>query len=175
MFEDSNTWLWGLGIILFAFGMAAGFLIGFLFLPRDSQRVQALEKELAETREALEAYRGRVNEHFQQTAELFEDMTERYRAVYRHLATSAAELCPEAPPALSFDAPARERLVADAAETPAPEGETAESDATTGTAAAGDAPQAAAGEEALGDAPHVPEVEPGTTAAGQAAEDKRLH
>lgn len=174
MFEDSNAWLWGLGIILFAFGMAAGFLIGFLFLPRDSQRVQALETELAETREALEAYRGRVNEHFQQTAELFEDMTERYRAVYRHLATSAAELCPEAPPALSFDSP-RERLVADATGTPAPEGETAEPDTTADTEAAADKPQAATSEEALGDAPHVPEVEPGTATGEPAAEDKRLH
>ncbi len=166
MFEDGNAWLWGLGIILFAFGMGAGFLVGFLFLPRDSQRVQALENELAETREALEAYRGRVNEHFQQTAEVFEDMTERYRALYRHLATSAAELCPEPPPALSFDVSGQERLVAAATETPA-----------AGGGAAAVEPPVPAGEEALGDAPHIPGVEADATTSESEppAEDKRLH
>lgn len=103
------AWNWGISIITFAFGLGFGFLLAYLLLPR-GQRTRELEERLQATQAELDAYRAKVNQHFQKTAELFEDMTDRYRAVYQHMASSAQALCAERPPALQLEIVDRGRL-----------------------------------------------------------------
>lgn len=103
------AWNWGISIITFAFGLGFGFLLATLLPPR-GQRVRELEQQLENSQQELDSYRGKVNQHFQKTAELFEDMTDRYRAVYQHMASGAQTLCQEHPPALQLDIVDRGRL-----------------------------------------------------------------
>lgn len=158
------AWNWGISIITFAFGLGIGFAAAYALLPR-GRRVRELEQELAAARAALEDYRGQVSRHFQKTAELFEDMTDRYRAVYRHMAQSAQTLCEEQPPALQLELVDRGRLAAGAAR-PAPRPPASdETAAEVGPQA--DAPPADAvplrpqddDDHYLGDAPQVPELD----------------
>lgn len=103
------AWNWGISIITFAFGLGIGFLIAYLTIKHDG-RIKELEAELKAAQDSNNEYRGKVSQHFATTAELFEDMTERYRAVYKHMANSAQALCEERPPALQLDIVDRGRL-----------------------------------------------------------------
>lgn len=165
------AWNWGISIITFAFGLGIGFAAAYALIPR-GQRIRELEQELAAARAALEDYRGQVSRHFQKTAELFEDMTDRYRAVYRHMAQSAQTLCEEQPPALQLEIVDRGRLTtaaaAAAAEAPRPVARvpvSADADAEIGPHA--DIPPADAvparprddEDDYLGDAPQVPNLD----------------
>ncbi len=102
-------WDWELGVLAFALGLGIGFLITWQMLP-SSERTRELEKELDAARAELTTYRDKVTQHFQTSATLFDDMHERYRAVYQHLASSAQELCTERPESLQMDAEAMTRL-----------------------------------------------------------------
>jgi uncharacterized protein len=99
-------------LLYFASAVAVGLVIGFVFgrrSARDTRRIRELEAhleslekdrehtraELAATRDAFEAYRGSVAEHFSGTSDLLRDLTERYRRVYTHLAAGAQSLCPQ--------------------------------------------------------------------------------
>lgn len=165
------AWNWGIGIITFAFGLGIGFAAAYALIPR-GQRIRELEQELAAARAVLEDYRGQVSRHFQKTAELFEDMTDRYRAVYRHMAQSAQTLCEEQPPALQLEIVDRGRLTtaaaAAAAEAPRPEARAPVSaDADAGIDLHTDIPPADAvparprddEDDYLGDAPQVPNLD----------------
>jgi uncharacterized membrane-anchored protein YhcB (DUF1043 family) len=98
-----------------AVGLVLGFLAG-RHTGRSAERIRELEAhverlekereqalaELAAAREMLrlkqeelDAYRGRVADHFAGTSELLRDLTHRYRSVYAHLTAGASELCPE--------------------------------------------------------------------------------
>ncbi len=91
--EQSNIWI----ITLVALGIGA--LIGFL-LGRSggsSNREQALVEELDDARAELEGYKRKVSTHFEETADLVNGLSEQYRKVYHHLATSAESLCPGLP------------------------------------------------------------------------------
>lgn len=165
-------WNWGLAIITFAFGIGAGFVLAYLLLPR-GQRTRELERDLQATRAELAAYRGKVNQHFQTTAALFEDMTDRYRAVYQHMAGAAQALCEERPPALQLDLVDRGRIreqatAAQKAGAPALDATDTEIDlehAPPGSRMHSDHDD----EEHLGDAPQVPVLEDAVTAP----DDKR--
>ena len=160
------AWNWGIGIITFAFGLGVGFLIAYLIVPR-SGRIQALEQELRAAQASDAEYRSKVNQHFQKTAELFEDMTGRYRAVYQHMASGAQLLCEERPPALQLDIIDRGQPAAEAdslAAIPIPATPHAGEPETEFDLQLSTAPHAALkrGEEDsddyLGDSPHVPEL-----------------
>lgn len=149
------AWNWGISIITFAFGLGIGFLAAYLVIPR-SGRIQELERDLESAQAEHREYRDKVSQHFQKTAELFEDMTDRYRAVYRHMASSAQNLCEQQPPALQLDPAARTRLP----DQPAARASAAGSETPA-------APKAGAGrapapndddDQAFGDAPHIPEL-----------------
>lgn len=170
--ERSMAWNWGLGIIAFAFGTGIGFALAYLLLPR-GQRVRELERQLQATQAELAAYRGKVNQHFQKTAELFEDMTDRYRAVYQHMAGAAQALCEERPPALQLDIVDRggvaERSAA-ARKTPPPSLHATDTEidlehAPPGSHMHGDGID----DEYLGDAPQVPVLDD----AVDTSDDKR--
>lgn len=146
-------WDWELGVLTFALGLGIGFLLTWQMAPRND-RIRELEKELDAVRTELMTYRDKVNQHFQTSATLFEDMTERYRAVYQHLASSAQELCIERPDGLhmNFDAVARLPVAPrnDAADT-------ADVETPPATALEGDHP-ADDDDSYLGDAPNIPEL-----------------
>lgn len=153
------AWNWGISIITFAFGLGAGFALAFFTLSR-SGRIHKLEEELDAAKTEHSAYRGKVNQHFQKTAELFEEMTDKYRAVYQHMAASAQTLCEERPASLSLEINTRGRLEKGNG--------TQTVDADTTNAATppeppADAPRASETtdrdehDDAYGDAPQVPE------------------
>jgi uncharacterized membrane-anchored protein YhcB (DUF1043 family) len=144
---------WVVGIIIFALGTAAGIVIARLVLPHE-RRCQALEQELAQARKGQTEYRAQVNQHFKKTAELFDEMTDRYRTIYQHLAAGAQQLCEERPQSLQLDLPGHQKPEDKTPETSPPL--TPDRDATV-------APQARPGDDIdesyLGDAPQVPELD----------------
>lgn len=146
---------WSLLLVALVLGVVSGFLISYLWLNQDS-RARNLQDELERTRAELQDYKQKVNQHFQKTAELFEDMTERYREVYRHLASSSEELCGEQPPALQHDPAGQPRLATAAAADAAP-------DTSSGEAAGSETGPTRTGEQddsdMLGDAPYIPDSE----------------
>lgn len=161
------AWNWGISIIIFAFGLGSGFFIAYLTIKHDS-RVKELEEELSKAQVDHTEYRGKVSQHFEKTAELFEDMTERYRAVYQHMASSAQTLCEERPPALQLDIVDRGRLSRDMqnAAAHATASAVAEDEGDSETEDDRDPPSrlnassraSDDNDDYLGDAPHVPEL-----------------
>ena len=78
---------------------AAGVLLGvgarsYLAGGRAREREASLQRELDEARGGHAVYREQVAAHFDQTAELFRDLTHQHAALYRHLAGGARELVP---------------------------------------------------------------------------------
>ena len=79
--------------------LAAGILLGALvvhLIHRRSSginrdRAEQLALEVEETRAELEANRDDVSRHFEQTSELFHDLTQQYSRLYSHLAEGARE------------------------------------------------------------------------------------
>lgn len=141
-------WDWEFGLLTFALGIGVGFLLTWRIAPR-GDRIRDLEQELASARAELAAYRDKVNQHFQTSAALFEDMTEHYRAVYQHMASSAQTLCAEQPPALQLDLNAPTRL------TPPTPTTVADVPATVTTVASSASDDE---DNYLGDAPNIPEL-----------------
>src|SRR5690554_2529247 len=104
--EQSNIWI----ITLAA--LAIGALIGYL-LGRSGGSLgqkRALQDELDAARHELEQYKTQVGRHFEETAELVNGLSEQYRKVYQHLASSAETLCPGLPAsaALQYEAPSQQ-------------------------------------------------------------------
>lgn len=74
-------------VILPLTGAIAGYRLAGNRMRRDSGG-----KTPAELKTEFENYRQGVTGHFEQTAELLQQMTQQYRAIYTHLARGAAEL-----------------------------------------------------------------------------------
>ncbi|GEM_PF-4092860 len=127
MFGTGGAWSWGIGLIAFALGVGAGFLLGAVSLRR--ARREAAERELEALRARFDAYRGRVDESFRRTSELFEGMTRQYREVYEHLAESAEALCSPDAARAAVELPEVRRLGPDAAVRTPPAGEGVPADA----------------------------------------------
>jgi len=83
--EDNTLWIFS--IIALVIGALIGFLVG-----RSGGR-NVKQQELGQVQEELESYKKQVSGHFEETADLVNKMTESYRDVYKHLATSATTLC----------------------------------------------------------------------------------
>lgn len=92
MADDGTVWIWTTAILAVSVGFAAGFLVAYLAVLRDKDAT-GLREELAREKEEFERYRGRVDDHFVKTSELFQDMTRQYGALYQHLADGAQSLC----------------------------------------------------------------------------------
>ena len=87
---------------VFLFGLCAGCL-GWRRYGGAELRIRELESELDavhveldESQRELDGYREATARHFEQTSELFRDLTRQYAAVYGHLAEGARQLCPDA-------------------------------------------------------------------------------
>lgn len=102
-----DSWL---GIGLAAGVFVAGAVLGVLaarLAGGEGRRARRLQEELRAARAEQEAYRRSVAQHFQQTSDIFRDLTGVYTSLYTHLAEGARSLCAESVPALRFEAPAR--------------------------------------------------------------------
>lgn len=88
MFSISVGELIALLIILPLAGGVIGYVMGS-DPKKNNKESEALKAAQAE----LERYRGQVTAHMQESAELFGDMTQQYRRIYKHLAQSAVDLC----------------------------------------------------------------------------------
>ena len=92
MLEEITGGMWGLALTAFVLGVAAGIAVAYLWVLRD-KRSDVLEHELQKQQSEFEQHLQKVDEHFVRTSELFQEMTENYRAVYEHLAAGANDLC----------------------------------------------------------------------------------
>lgn len=69
--------------------------VGAFFFGRwfgTSQHSKALSEELKAKDDELNSLRADLNQHFDETARLFSNVTEEYKALYHHLATSSNKL-----------------------------------------------------------------------------------
>lgn len=149
----SSSWAWGIGLICFAFGIGGGVLLAY-FLPGNRRRAEELEQQLADQQRQLDNYRGQVSQHFRQTSELVQKMTDSYRDVYEHLASGSQTLCQEPVSTPQLDIP-QQPMLKQAPESPA--------DGTTDENAFSDAETdpllETESDTLLGDAPNVPSLD----------------
>ncbi len=83
--------VWQFSIIALFIGLAAGILIQRL-LNRSSHETEDLRQARDAAQQELEQYRASVNQHFDKTSELVNDLTQDYVRVYQHLAEGAQTL-----------------------------------------------------------------------------------
>ncbi len=88
--EIANS-IWLIGFISLTAGVLIGVLAYRLLAPSVRQADQ-VKSDLDATRDELLRYRDDVNQHFDKTAELVNDLTQNYVKVYQHLATGAQNL-----------------------------------------------------------------------------------
>jgi hypothetical protein len=90
---EEFVWL-AAGLVTFAAGLAMG-----AWLSRADRgaraRIVELETEVEQLAARLTAERDAVAKHFDQTSDLFRDLTRDYTALYAHLAEGARDLCPD--------------------------------------------------------------------------------
>jgi uncharacterized protein len=152
----SPTAAWILIILAVAAAAIIGFYTGRHTAPGKRQ-VDALQKELDESRQAMTDYRQSVSRHFDKTATLFTSMAGSYRELYDHLRESYGDLTdtpgrPLLPESAGALLEGEKRAVAGSAHTPGQES-AEQTPKHTGH------PSAASGtdsEDMLGDAPYIP-------------------
>lgn len=82
---------WLLGGLVAAGLLVIGYLAGRLTAPGDRHN-EALRDERDAARQELNAMRDQVNDHFGESARLFGNLAQDYRALYEHFAHSARDL-----------------------------------------------------------------------------------
>ena len=88
-----EAYIWLILASMLAVGVLLGFFIGRTKGDTSAPRVKELEESLAKAGQEMQQYRGQVTGHFEKTANLFNQLTNDYREVYEHLATSSEQLC----------------------------------------------------------------------------------
>lgn len=78
-------------LLVFLLGAAAGVLYAKKQVP--DHRVKELETLLHDLQGRHERYQRDVSDHFEQTANLVNELTQRYREVHEHLVQGAQTLC----------------------------------------------------------------------------------
>lgn len=79
-----------------AAGLVVGLGLGLLLGKRSSpagQKHREVERQLDQVLQDKKAYEDDVVEHFSETAQLLNQLTNSYRSVHNHLANGAADLC----------------------------------------------------------------------------------
>ena len=71
-------------------GLVIGSLVAYWLLKRSGGPESAQTRKV---RQEFEDYKEKVDEHFNQTSEMFKDVTTEYKKLYDHMASSAVELC----------------------------------------------------------------------------------
>lgn len=90
----SLTILIATGAITLLIGLGIGLLLG-RSTSTDGQRLRETERKLDQLTQEKRAYEEEVVEHFTQTADLLNTLTDSYRNVHNHLASGAETLCHE--------------------------------------------------------------------------------
>ena len=85
-------WIISIGCILG--GAALGALLFKLYMS-DEAKVKHLEEQLGTLSKEHEIYKSNVHNHFSNSADLLNRLTESYKDVYLHMADGARSLCPE--------------------------------------------------------------------------------
>lgn len=80
-------------VLAFILGGLCGGLMIYFF--NDGSSSSDKDKEIDSLRDEHQRYREKVDAHFVETADLFKDLTDRYRDVYKHMAAGADNLCSE--------------------------------------------------------------------------------
>ena len=80
-----------IGLIALTAGALIGAL-GYRLLAPSVKQAEQVKSRLDAARDELESYRDSVNEHFDKTAELVNELTQDYVRVYQHLAEGAQAL-----------------------------------------------------------------------------------
>jgi uncharacterized membrane-anchored protein YhcB (DUF1043 family) len=88
--EYANS-VWQISIIALVAGVMIGALAYRLLSSSDDQ-IDKIKFELDSTKLVLDEYKISVNQHFNKTSELVNDLTEDYVKVYKHLAEGAQSL-----------------------------------------------------------------------------------
>lgn len=83
--------VWQISFIALVAGALIGALAYRLFAPSLKQAGK-IKTELGEAREELSNFKASVNQHFNKTSELVNDLTQNYVKVYQHLAAGAQTL-----------------------------------------------------------------------------------
>ena len=149
------SWALAVGLMIFAFGIACGIGIAYL-MPGNRRRTQELQEKLQNLQQEFDSYHDQVGQHFQQTSELVQKMTESYRDVYEHLATGSQLLCQTPVNTPRLDIPEQPTLEA-GTQTRAADEENETMQAFPD--ARPDGPDGQESDDFLGDAPRVPELD----------------
>ncbi len=103
-------------IIIALISCTIGAVLGFIYGNRGTQsakRNNELQEQFQATEQELKQYRLEVTEHFKETSQLVDNLTEAYREVHNHMADAASKLTPtslEEPLLKNF--PAKEEIEA---------------------------------------------------------------
>ena len=92
----SSSWI--IGLIAFMLGTGVGVAIHRM-LGSEEVRSRKLENEMDQLQHDFDIYKETVGKHFDKTSELFNNLTEDYVKVYRHLSEGASKLTEEEQPA----------------------------------------------------------------------------
>jgi len=147
--------------------LAIGVLLG-LGLARGTsarRRAEELEEQLRATRARLDQQGEQIGAHFEQTAELFGDLTRTHVALYAHLAESAQDLCPERAPAIAASLELPKLAAPDVKEPEAKEPEAEKAEAEVGAEGA----ETRAAAPSTDEAPSEASAEDSAEAAGKIA------
>ncbi len=79
------------GLITLAIGCVVGIVIAPLLHPQEKQN-RDLEQRLQKTEDKMANYQQEVSEHFAQTSQLVNSLTQSYKDVHEYLANSALKL-----------------------------------------------------------------------------------
>lgn len=93
-------WIWL--IVALLVGLAVGGIVAWTVM----KRRYGDRESVVELRNELDRYRGKVTEHFVETADLVNTLTRNYKRVYDHLESGAYELVGEETLRRELDAPA---------------------------------------------------------------------
>jgi uncharacterized membrane-anchored protein YhcB (DUF1043 family) len=103
------SWVWAVGFIAFAFGIACGIAVAYL-IAGPGRRTRELQDKCDTLQQEFDGYRDQVGQHFLKTAELVQKMTDSYRDVYEHLASGSESLCKEPVDTPKLDIPSHPTL-----------------------------------------------------------------
>ncbi len=93
----------------FLLGAAVGAAVMYLLRYRFGD-AHALQRRLKELEAESQTYRAQVDEHFERTSDLFQEVTEKYRDLHDHLAQGATSLTRGAERLPSIELPAKALL-----------------------------------------------------------------
>lgn len=83
--------------LIFTAGLLLGCSTGYFIARIKSKALhnnyQHLQKDFTQTQQAYETFQQNVSDHFLETAQLFNQLNDNYRAIHEHVANGAAALC----------------------------------------------------------------------------------